>query len=398
MSATKRFRYLIVGGGTAGITVAARLARAGKGGQIGLIEPSEKHYYQPLWTLVGGGITTLSESLRAEKDLIPTGVTWLKDRVESFQPESNELTLASGESVGYDFLVVAPGIQIDWEKIDGLKESVGKDGVCSNYDPRYVDSTWTSLQSVREGDVVFTMPSTPVKCGGAPQKIAYLAADYLRRHGLSEKTRVHFYTAGAKLFAVPEFEAVLKKTVARYGIQVHLREDLVKVDAGRKVAVFKNMDTGELIEQPYAMLHVTPPMSAPDFVKKSPLASPSCWAEADPKTLQHPRFPNVFALGDAAGLPTSKTGAAIRKQAPVLVANLLAQEAGKPLLGAYDGYTSCPVVTGYGRLLMAEFDYENHVKQSFPIIDQKKERWDMYMVKRHLLPRMYWYGMLKGWL
>ena len=389
---------VIVGGGTAGITIAARLVRAGKAGQITLIEPSEKHYYQPLWTLVGGGITTLSESLRQEKDLIPSGVNWVKEKVASFEPEKNQVTLASGKTVAYDYLIVAPGIQIDWNKIEGLVESIGKDGVCSNYDQRFVDSTWASLQSIREGDAVFTMPSTPVKCGGAPQKIAYLAADYLKRHGLSGKTRVHFYSAGAKLFAVPEFEKVLSQTVARYGIQTHFRQDLVKVDAARKVAIFKNMDTGALTEQPYAMLHVTPPMSAPDFVKTSPLANQAGWIEADIKTLQHPRFPNVFALGDAAGLPTSKTGAAIRKQAPVLVSNLLSVMEKKAPTASYDGYTSCPVVTGYGRLVMAEFDYDNHVKQSFPLIDQKKERWDMYMVKRHLLPKMYWYGMLKGLL
>lgn len=389
---------VIVGGGTAGITVAARLVRAGKAGQITLIEPSEKHYYQPLWTLVGGGIATVAESLRNEKDLIPAGVTWVKDKVASFQPEKNQVTLASGKTLAYDYLIVAPGIQIDWHKVEGLTESIGKAGVCSNYDQRFVDSTWQSLQSVRDGDVVFTMPSTPVKCGGAPQKIAYLAADYLKRHGLSEKTRVHFYSAGAKLFAVPEFEKVLSQTVARYNIQTHFRQDLVKVDAARKTAIFKNMDTGALTEQPYTLLHVTPPMSAPDFLKTSPLANQAGWVEVDIKTLQHTRFPNVFALGDAAGLPTSKTGAAIRKQAPVLVANLLATMEQKPLTGGYDGYTSCPVVTGYGRLVMAEFDYDNHVKQSFPLIDQKKERWDMYMVKRHLLPRMYWHGMLKGLL
>ncbi|MBB6054034.1 NAD(P)/FAD-dependent oxidoreductase [Armatimonas rosea] len=389
---------VIVGGGTAGITVAARLVRAGKAGQVTLIEPSEKHYYQPLWTLVGGGITTVAESLRQEKDLIPHGVEWVKEKVASFQPEENQVTLASGKTLAYDYLIVAPGIQIDWNKVEGLVESIGKDGVCSNYDQRFVDSTWTSLQAVREGDVVFTMPSTPVKCGGAPQKIAYLAADYLKQHGLAGKTRVHFYSAGAKLFAVPEFEKVLSQTVARYGIQTHFRQDLVKVDAARKVAIFKNMDTGALTEQPYAMLHVTPPMSAPDFIKSSPLANQAGWIEADIKTLQHPRFLNVFALGDAAGLPTSKTGAAIRKQAPVLVSNLLAVMEKKAPTATYDGYTSCPVVTGYGRLVMAEFDYDNNVKQSFPFIDQKKERWDMYMVKRHLLPQMYWHGMLKGLL
>ncbi len=389
---------VIVGGGTAGITVAARLVRAGKAGQVTLIEPSEKHYYQPLWTLVGGGITTVAESLRQEKDLIPHGVEWVKEKVASFQPEKNQVTLSSGKTLAYDYLIVAAGIQIDWNKVEGLVDSISKDGVCSNYDQRFVDSTWTSLQAVREGDVVFTMPSTPVKCGGAPQKIAYLAADYLKRHGLSSKTRVHFYAAGAKLFAVPEFEKVLSQTVARYGIQTHFRQDLVKVDAARKVAIFKNMDTGALTEQPYTMIHVTPPMSAPDFIKSSPLANQAGWVEADKGTLQHPRFPNVFALGDAAGLPTSKTGAAIRKQAPVLVSNLLSVMEKKVPTATYDGYTSCPVVTGYGRLVMAEFDYDNHVKQSFPFIDQKKERWDMYMVKRHLLPQMYWHGMLKGLL
>lgn len=389
---------VIVGGGTAGITVAARLARAGKARDVTLIEPSAKHYYQPLWTLVGAGITHLSESVRREQDLIPPGITWIQAKVDAFEPDENRLLLSDGRRLRYDYLVVAPGIQLDWQRVPGLTESIGKDGVCSNYDSRYVESTWETIHNFRGGNAIFTMPSTAVKCGGAPQKIMYLAADYFRRHGLADKTHIHFYSGGAKLFAVPEFLEVLSKTVERYGIRTHFQEDLVAIRAEEKVAVFHNRATGAETVQPYDLLHITPPMSAPEVIKTSPLANADGWVEADPKTLQHPRYPNVFALGDAAGLPTSKTGAAVRKQAPVLIANLLAVMDGKVPASAYDGYTSCPVVTAYGRLVMAEFDYDNHVKQSFPLIDQKKERWDMYMVKRHLLPRLYWYGMLKGWV
>lgn len=394
MIPSKSYRVLIVGGGTAGIAVASRLARRLPAGSIALLDPAETHYYQPLFTLVGGGATKLSTSARPMANLIPAGVLWLKDQAVKFRPDANAVDTTSG-TVTYDYLVAAPGIHVDWTAVPGLVDALESSQVASNYSERYVESTWEQLKAFRGGPAVFTHPATPIKCGGAPQKIMYLADDHFRRTGIRAASEVIFATAGDKLFAVEKYRKALESVVQDRGIAVRFKHDLVKVDGGRRVATFKNLLTGAEVEQPFAFLHVTPPMRAPDVVRASPLAAGDGWLEVDKETLRHPRFPNVFALGDASNLPTSKTGAAIRKQAPVVVANLLAAMAGKPTLARYDGYTSCPLVTGYGKLILAEFDYALSPRETFPF-DQSKERRSMYYLKRDVLPQLYWHGMMKG--
>ncbi|GAA4435931.1 FAD/NAD(P)-binding oxidoreductase [Bremerella cremea] len=388
-------QILIVGGGTAGITVAARLRKANPSLDIAVIEPSEKHYYQPLWTLVGGGIFKPEDSARNEVDVMPRGVKWIQDSVASFSPAENQLTTRNGETIAYEYLVVCPGIQINWDKIKGLKEAVGHDGVCSNYSIQTVGSTWKFIQALKEGTALFTQPAGAVKCGGAPQKICYLAEDYFRQAGVRDRINVIFTAAGPRLFAVDEYREELEKVAARKGVDTRFRHNLVEVRAKSKEAIYQHMDTNEEIVIQYDMIHVTPPMSAPDFVANSPLASEAGWVDVDKHSLQHTRFTNVFSLGDASSLPTSKTGAAIRKQAPVLVKNLLAEMARQPLTGSYDGYTSCPVVTGYDSLILAEFDYSGKPAETFSF-DQGKERFSMLMLKKFGLPALYWHGMLKG--
>ena len=388
-------QVVIVGGGTAGLTVAARLLRARKDLDVAVIEPSDKHYYQPLWTLVGAGVVSKEETVRDEGDYIPKRATWIHDAVEGFDPENNRVYLKSGRAVSYEFLVVAPGIQLDWGAIKGLPEALGKDGVTSNYSFDLVDKTWEFLREMKEGNALFTMPSTPVKCAGAPQKIMYLAEHFFRRQGIRDRVEVHFFSAGKAIFGVQKYRDTLERIVKERDIKTHFRQDLVEVRGKAREAVFRHLDTGEETVVPYSFLHVVPPQSAPDFVKQSPIAVEGGWAGADKYTLRHPKYANVFSLGDASALPTSRTGAAVRKQAPVLVENLLAVMDGKEPSAKYDGYASCPLVTAYGRLVLAEFDYEGKPAETFPF-DQSKERWSMYQMKRHALPLLYWHGMLRG--
>lgn len=391
----KHHDVLICGGGSAGLSVAARLREAMPGLDIGLVEPSETHDYQPYWTLVGAGVVKKEQARRPEADYVPRGVVWIRDKVAAFEPEKNAVVLASGTTITYGQLVVALGIQLDWNKIDGLEGHVGKNGICSNYTWETVDSTWAFLKDFRGGNAIFTFPSTPVKCAGAPQKIMYLADDHLRRIGVRDRSTVTYASATPAIFGVKHYREALEPIVARKGIETLYRHDLVAVRPESKEAVFRNLDTQAEVTKKFELLHVTPPQSAPDVVKKSALADKAGWVEVDKFSLRHPRFPNVFSLGDNSSLPTSRTGAAIRKQAPVLVANLLAAKAGKPLLARYDGYASCPLVTGYGKLILAEFDYDGNPAESFPF-DQTKERFSMYMLKLHGLPEVYWNGMLRG--
>ncbi|MBK8264787.1 MAG: NAD(P)/FAD-dependent oxidoreductase [Nannocystis sp.] len=391
-------KIVIVGGGTGGICVAARLCRALAEPDVAIIEPSDRHYYQPLWTLVGGGAATRESTVRPEADLIPRGATWIRDSVRDFLPEQNLVTTSDGRQFHYDYLVVAPGIQIDWAKIDGLPAALGHDGVCSNYSYETVDSTWQFLRGLRSGRAIFTMPNTPVKCGGAPQKIMWLAEHHLRRVGAREAVEVVFATAGAKMFGVKKYGDALDRLVRERDVVTRFHHNLIAIRPQHREAVFTRAEPGGAPEEVvinYDLLHVTPPMSAPDFLKRSPLADAAGWVEVDKHSLQHRRFPNVFSLGDASSLPTSKTGAAIRKQAPVLVENLLGHMRGQAASASYDGYTSCPLVTGYGRLILAEFDYEGKPAETFPF-DQSKERLSMYLMKKYALPQLYWHGMLRG--
>ncbi|MBS1986066.1 MAG: NAD(P)/FAD-dependent oxidoreductase [Bdellovibrionales bacterium] len=386
---------VLVGGGTAGLSVAARLRKLAPQVKLTLLDPATKHYYQPLWTLVGAGEADKSTTERDQATLIPQGVEWIREGVSEFDPEHNAVRTTSGRKIDYDALVVAPGIQIDWAKISGLPEALGRNGVCSNYSYESVDSTWNFIRNFKGGEAIFTQPSTPIKCGGAPQKIMYLADDAFRRQQVRDRTRVSFLSGAASLFAVKKYAEALQKVVARKEIDARYKHDLIALRPGSREAIFRNLDSGEEIVRKYDLIHVTPPMSAPDFIKRSPLANAAGWVDVHANTLQHLRYPNIFAAGDASSLPTSKTGAAIRKQAPVLVQNLLAFLHAQKLVAEYDGYTSCPLTTGYNKLILAEFNYKLEPQETFPF-DQSRERMSMYLLKKHLLPTLYWEGMLKG--
>lgn len=392
-------RVLIVGGGTGGLMVASQLLSEDDSLDVAILEPSSKHYYQPLWTLIGGGVFPKEESERDEGDLIPDGATWIQDAAARFDPENKTVTTERGDTIGYDYLVMAAGIQIDWDAIPGLQDALAQrgSGVVSNYRYDTCEKTWEAIQAFpKGGTAIFTEPTTGVKCGGAPQKIMYLADDAFRRQGVRDGSRIAFMKAKGKLFSSPKYENTLYDVVKRKDIELNLMTELVELNAADNEAVFKNLDTGDTTTEPYDLIHVVPPMNAPDVIASSPLADEDGWVDVDPGTLQHRRFANVFALGDNSNLPTSKTGAAIRKQAPVLVDQLIAQMRGStPLNGHYDGYTSCPLVTGYGKLVLAEFDYDKNPQESFPF-DQSRERYSMYALKAYGLPRMYWNGMLRG--
>jgi sulfide:quinone oxidoreductase len=393
---TQHHQIVVVGGGTAGIAVAAKLCRKLRDPDLAIVEPSEHHYFQPQWTLVGGGVMPKEESRRPQRQVTPRKATWIRDSVAAFHPTQNQVELAGGGRIGYDYLVVAPGLQLNWSGIRGLtSDMIGKDGICSNYTYDGCEGTWRTLQEFNGGTAVFTMPPPPIKCAGAPQKIAYLADDHFRRRGVRDRSRIVYATGTPTMFSVKEFAATLDKVIARKGIETMFSHKLVEIRPGERKAVFENMQSGEAVELTYDMIHITPPQGPPEVVKSSPLADANGWVNVDKYTLQHPDFPNVFSLGDASSLPTSKTGAAVRKETPVLVENLLATMRGDEPARKYDGYAGCPLVTGYGKLVFAEFDYDLKPKPSFPF-DTTKERWSMYQVKRYGLPLLYWRAMVKG--
>src|SRR5487761_919398 len=327
----ERHRIVIVGGGSAGISVASRLLRAGEK-DVAVIDPAEVHYYQPLWTLVGGGCAPAGESARAQAAVMPQGATWIRQTATAIDPDAQRVELDTGESVGYDFLVVCPGLALDWDRLPGSAQTLGRNGVSSNYQFDLAPKTWDFIKGLRSGTAIFGMPSGPIKCAGAPQKIAYLAADYWRQQGVLDDIRVVLVLPTPGMFGVAVFAKELEMVAKRYGIDVRFNSEVVAVDGPAHSAVIADKFAGTQETLRYNVMHLVPPQSAPDWVKASPLAdtsTPNGYVEVDKHTLQHVRHPEVFALGDAGSSPNSKTGAAIRKQAPVVVQNLRDMRAGR---------------------------------------------------------------------
>ncbi|MBM9402618.1 NAD(P)/FAD-dependent oxidoreductase [Gluconacetobacter azotocaptans] len=395
---TDRFTVVIVGGGAAGITVASQLKRKRPNLSIAIIDPATTHAYQPGWTLVGAGVMKLKDTLRQEGGLIPKGVRWLRAAVASFTPEENTVTLADGRRIAYRRLIVCPGLQLDWSKIAGLEETLGRNGVCSNYSRESVEYTWSCIQSLSGGTALFTQPGMPIKCAGAPQKIVYLASDHWRKSGVLSRMKVEFCLAGDALFGVKYFVPSLQDAIDYYGVDLHYKHNLVAVDGPNRTATFAVTGpdgSSTTVTRSFDMLHVTPPQSAPDFIKASPLANGGGWLDVDPATLRHVRFDTVFGLGDVAGTSNAKTAAAVRAQAPVVVANVLASLDGRPLDKTYDGYGACPLTVSYGRVVLAEFLYGGVPAPSFHY-DQRKPSRFAWFLKTQVFPRLYWNMMLPG--
>lgn len=391
-------KILIIGGGNAGLSVAARLRRAGQT-DVAVLEPSDRHYYQPLWTLVGGGLAPQEESVRDQAAVMPKGVAWIRDAASHIDPEGKVVTTAGGAHISYDYLVVSPGIQLDWDKIPGMAEAIESPAASSNFRYDLAPKTWDLIRGMRSGTAVFTMPSGPIKCAGAPQKIAYLAADYWREQGVLDDIRIVMVLPTPGLFGVKVFADELERVVEKYGIEVRKNSEMTAVHPEAQEVVITDHAAGTQETLRYDMLHTVPPQSAPDWLKATQLAdpnNPAGYVEVDKHTLQHTRYPDVFALGDAGSTPNSKTGAAVRKQAPVLVRNLLAVMEGHTAEAQYSGYGSCPLTTARNRMLLAEFDYTLEPTPSIPLIDTTHERWDMWLLKRYALPFMYWNLILPG--
>ncbi len=417
----KHYQIVIIGGGAAGIMTSARLRKANKDLDIAIIEPADKHYYQAAWTLVGAGTYNMNNTARPMASLIPKGVTWIKDRVNAVDPDQSQISTEKSGDITYDFLIPAPGLVMNYEAMEGLEEAMKRPEVGSNY--TNPEKVWEVLQNFKGGNALFIQPAGAIKCGGAPQKIMYLAEEHFQKTGLREKTEVIFGTPGSVIFGVEPFKTTMQGVIAKKNIRLKTFMTPVKIDPDAKKVFFafnaeaaqqKTPDLDEaigmeltsdgLVSIPYDMLHVAPPQKAPDFIANSPLAyqeGPNKgWLEVDIHTLQHKRYPNVFGLGDAAALPTAKTGAAVRKQAPVVVSNILNLiNEGKLCQDRYEGYSSCPLVTGYGTMVLAEFKYDN-VRDSDPFItkfvDTSKESWLMWLLKKYALPWLYWNRMMKG--
>ena len=399
---TQRYDVLVVGGGAAGCAVSASLLRRNPDLRIAIVEPRDQHYYQPGWTLVGGGIFDRARTERAMGRCIPQGAQWIRAAVAGFEPDQQRVVLEDGNRIGYRALIVCPGLTLNWDAIEGLKSTLGKHGVTSNYQFELAPYTWQLVQNLRQGRALFTQPPMPIKCAGAPQKAMYLSCDWWLKEGVLSNIEVDFCSAGAVLFGVPTFVPPLMQYVDRYGAHLNFNTTLLAVDGPGHKAWFKQVDAqgnSQEIEKTFDFLHAVPPQRAPEFIRQSPLANADGWVEADHETLRHPRFGNIFSLGDVCAAPNAKTAAAVRKQAPVVAENVLAVPAGKGPRALYDGYGSCPLTVGHGKVVLAEFGYGGKLLPTFPLDPAVPRRlaWDL---KVKMMPSIYFDMMLRGreWL
>nr|XP_050861130.1 sulfide:quinone oxidoreductase, mitochondrial [Vespula vulgaris]XP_050861140.1 sulfide:quinone oxidoreductase, mitochondrial [Vespula vulgaris] len=394
-------KILVVGGGTGGCTMAAKFARKLKGSsdQIIIVEPKEVHYYQPLFTLVGGGIGSYNYSKKPMKSVLPQNAKWIKDSVLDFDPENSQITTNNGDIVQYDILIVALGLQINWDQLPGLKDGLQnvESQVCSIYGSDTVPYVFNKIKKTKDGTAIFTFPNTPVKCPGAPQKIAYLAEDYFRKTNVRDNIEVVYNTSLPVIFGVKKYADALWHVCNNRNIIVNTRTNLVKIDVGKQEATFENLDTPDQTStMRYSLLHVCPPMGPPDVLKShSKLTDKSGFLSVDPATLKHVKYSNIYGIGDCLNAPNSKTMAAVAAQAKVLYKNIIDDLAGKPMTMVYTGYASCPLVTGQSKCIMAEFDYKLQPMETFPI-DQSKELYFMFLLKKYFFPFIYWNLMLKG--
>ena len=393
---------VIIGGGAAGIAVASSLKARKPDLDIALIDPADIHYYQPGWTMVGGGIFDPATTAKTMASLIPNGVRWIKAAVAAFEPDKKAIILDGCRVVKYRSLVVVPGLKLNWAGIEGLAETLGRNGVTSNYRYDLAPYTWELVQGLRKGRAVFTQPPMPIKCAGAPQKALYLSADHWFRNGNLKNIEIDFFNAGAVLFGVKEYVPALMDYIKRYNAHLHFQHRLSRIDGPGRKAWFTKTDADgsqSTVETDFDMIHVVPPQVAPDFVRVSPLADVAGWVDVDQGTLRHKTIEGIYSLGDVCNAPNAKTAAAARKQAPIVAHNLL-KDLGAITEGdaIYDGYGSCPLTVERGKIVLAEFGYGGKLLPSFPawMLDGTKPSHLAWLLKERMLPPIYWQAMLKG--
>ena len=416
-SSTAKGKIVIIGGGAAGLNIAARLNRALAQPDITVIDPAAVHFYQPGFTLIAAGVFNANEIQRPQASLIPDGVRLMPDSVVSIEAERNRLVTAANGVVEYDYLVLAPGLEMHFDAIKGISlDRLGDGNVHCIYDFKSAQNCWQAIQklSASGGRAYFTDTWTKLKCGGAPKKINMIAEDYCRLQGTRNKVDFQFYTAVDHLYDVQPFRKRLEEIYIERAIPVTMNHRVKSVDTqARRVTFERHIKVDapaagqpatriETVTRDFDFLHIVPPMSAPQFVIESSLSFDEAagknadWVPTDKSTLLHMRFKNVFVAGDVAGIPTSKTSAAIRMQAPVVAANVIATMEGRRPDAIYDGYAACPFVTQYGKVLMAEFDYTKKPRPTLPLLDPGREHRAGWLLKRHVLKPMYFELMLRG--
>ena len=398
-----RARIVIIGAGAGGTALANRLVRRLDGAQITLIDPRAQHLYQPGLTLVATGLKPADYVTSKTTDWLPHEATLVPEKAAAIDPVAKTVATDSGQVLEYDFLVVAPGLILDHDAIEGFSlDMVGQNGIGALYaGPDYAARTWQAASKfTEEGGVgLFTRPETEMKCAGAPLKHTFLIDDITKRSGNGGKIDMHYAAPQTSLFGVPIVSEKVRMLFEDRGIDSHYQHTLKAIDAEARRATFDTPDGPTEIDYDY--IHVIPPQRAPEVIRQSGLSwadkwTDQGWVECDMASLRHLRYPEIWALGDVAGVPKGKTAASVKWQVPVVEDGLVSAIEGTDPTATYNGYTSCPMITRVGRAMLVEFDYNNDLVPSFPgIIAPLEELWISWLMKAVALKATY-NAMLRG--
>lgn len=403
---SRNHKVVVVGGGSAGLNASHQLLRSGKfkASDIALIDPATWHHYQPGWTLVGGGLKDKHSLRKPMASLIDPKLRFYNDGVKTFSPKENHVTLRDGSQISYEQLVVCPGINIKYDGIKGLSTALANPDamVSSIYGYETCDKVFPKTNKLSQGRAIFTQPAGIIKCAGAPQKIMWLALDHWKRagsytaHDQHSPIQISFATGLPVMFGVPKYSKLLDELRVQRGVEALFQHDLTAIEGN--TAIFTHVGSKEVVKRSFDFLHVVPKMGPYDFIKNSELSNDAGFVDVDECTTRHKTFSNIWSIGDASSLPTSKTAAAITAQTPIMVQNLLHAMEGQASSASYDGYSSCPIPTEYGKLMLAEFKYGGEPKETFARfgIDQGVPRRAFYFLKKDFFPWVYFKSMVKG--
>ncbi|MBN2905071.1 MAG: NAD(P)/FAD-dependent oxidoreductase [Rhodobacteraceae bacterium] len=397
-------RIVILGAGAAGTAIANRLVDRLDGAKITIVDARKRHLYQPGFTLIAAGLKSQDYSVSRTGDWLPRDIDWIEDAAAEIDPVAKKVVTAGGKTIAYDYLVLATGLKLDWDAVEGFSmDLVGTNGIGAVYaGPEQAYATWGAMDRFTDegGKALFFRPATEMKCAGAPLKYTFLTDDYARKKGSRGRVEITYAAHSNSLFSVPIVHEKVRMLFEDRGVKTHYNHVIKAIDPGKKIATFATPE-GD-VEMDYDFTNVIPPMVAPDVIRNSDLAWQTGkwvdqgWAEVDPQTLRHARFPEVFAIGDSAGVPKGKTAASVKWQVPVAEDHIVADIAGRLSPAIYNGYTSCPLITRVGRAMLVEFDYRNNLTPSFPgVIAPLEELWISWLMKEVALKATY-NAMLRG--
>jgi len=346
---------LILGGGTAGTMMANQLARKLDANQwhLSVVDKDETHYYQPGFIYVPFGVYRPEDTHRPRRSAISKRVDIVFSGIEAIEPEANRVRLDNGQTLPYDILVIATGCEIRPDQIQGLTDAGWKQNIFDFYTLDGAAALSKLLETWEGGRLVLNVAEMPIKCPVAPLEFVFLADWFFRGRGIRDKVELVYATPLPGAFTKPRASAALGKLMEQKGILTETEFNIGGVDGAKQV--IRSWDGREI---PYDLLVTIPTNMGVKAIERSGMGDDLNYVPTDKHTLQSKAYKNIWVLGDATNLPTSKAGSVAHFEHEVVVENILRQIKGIPPKPAFDGHANCFIETGFDRGVMIDFNYE----------------------------------------